>query len=169
MNSLLRRLPSAILITGFTAGILDITAAVIHFVVKTGKEPIIIFKYIASAVFGSSAFTSPGLLMPPTGVLLHFIVAYLFTIIFFMIRKHFPATGKYPLVTGIIYGIAVWAIMNLIIVPMSNAPMQPLTIASAVPAALILIFCIGIPVSLIANKHYLYKKNKDTYVTSESK
>jgi hypothetical protein len=41
-----------VFLSGLLVGTLDITAALVQFYIKTGKDPLIVPKYIASAVFG---------------------------------------------------------------------------------------------------------------------
>ena len=156
MPSPLQKLPQAIILTGLVAGILDGTAAVISFIIKTGKDPAIVFKYIASAVFGKTAYTTPG--MVGLGILFHFCIAFIFTIIFFFLYPRISWIGKNKFLAGVLYGIVVWAIMNQLVVPMSQAAQQPFVLKNAIISMLILICFIGIPISLMANKHYLYKK-----------
>ena len=48
---------SAIVLTGFIAGTLDITAACIQYYIRTGKGPANVLRYVASGVFGKEAFT----------------------------------------------------------------------------------------------------------------
>ena len=64
-------------------GSLDISAALIHFYIKAGKDPLIVLKYIVSAVVGKDAAYSGGITMAASGLLLHFLVAFIWTILFF--------------------------------------------------------------------------------------
>jgi len=43
---------------GLLVGTLDILAALFHYYISTHKNPLNVFKYIASGVFGKKAFTS---------------------------------------------------------------------------------------------------------------
>src|SRR5688500_17155151 len=65
-----------ILFSGLLVGSLDITAALVQFYIKTGKDPLIVLKYIASAVFGKDAYAG-GNKMAIYGLLFHFIIAFL--------------------------------------------------------------------------------------------
>ncbi len=158
MPSPLQKLPNAILLTGLVAGILDGAAAVISFIIKTGKDPAIVFKYIASAIVGKTAYTTPGWSMVGLGVILHFAIAFIFTILFYFLYARIKWIGKNKVLAGILYGVVVWVIMNQLVVPMIMAAQPPFVLKNAITSMLILICFIGIPVSLMANKHYLYKK-----------
>ena len=148
---------TAIILTGLTAGFLDIIAACTQYYIKTGKGPGNVLRYVASGVFGKKAF-SGGATMAAWGLLFHFIIAFALTIFFFWLYPRISWLGKNKIVAGLLYGIFAWLVTNLIIVPLSEAPAGPFVISKAIVAMLILMVCIGLPISLMANKHYLYKK-----------
>ena len=54
---------SAILLTALLAGTLDAAAAVVHYIIATGKNPLVIFPYIASGVFGKAAFSGESIMV----------------------------------------------------------------------------------------------------------
>lgn len=137
---------------GLLAGGLDIAAALIQFYIKTGKDPLIVLKYIASAVFGSDAYKSDG--MAVWGLLFHFIVAFIWTILFFLIYPKLRLLSWNRVVTGILYGIFIWIMMNRIVVPLSNAATGEFDIKQAAIAVLILICAVGLPLSFIAHRYY---------------
>jgi hypothetical protein len=56
--------------------------------------------------------------------------------------------------TGIVYGLFIWVIMNRVVVPLSNASTGAFNLKQAFIAALILIGAIGLPLSFIANFFY---------------
>lgn len=156
-KELFRNLITAIFITWLVAGTMDGLAAIIQSLLKGSKHPENIFKYIASAVFGKEAMTG-GTGMILLGILFHYLVALSFTLFFFWLYPQIPWIGNHPAISGILYGLFVWTVMNLVVVPMTKIGHHPIVLSKAVTAALILIFCIGLPISLLANKHYLYKK-----------
>lgn len=132
-------------------GTLDILAAFIQFFLKTNKNPIAVLRFVASGYFGKEAFTG-GDNMIIYGLLLHFLVALLFTLFFFLIVSYFPVILKYKLLTGIFYGIFMQLVMLYLVLPLSNVPKLSHTFLSVVTAIFILIICIGIPLAFIASK-----------------
>ena len=138
-------------------GTLDILAASIQFYLKTNKGPVPIFKFIASGVFGKEAFTS-GNTMILYGILFHFSIAFIFTILFFWFCKKFPAILRFKLLTGILYGAFIWCVMNLLVLPISNVQTGSFNFTSAMIGMTILIICIGIPLSFIASNKTSLKK-----------
>ena len=152
-----KNLFSTILLTGLLVGILDITAAMIKFYIDTGRGPAPIFKYIASGVFGNEAFAG-GTIMIASGVIFHFIIALIFTAILFILYPTISRWIKSKILIGILYGIVIWLVMNRVVLPLSGTPApKSFDIKQAVIGALILIFMIGIPASIIAHRYYSKK------------
>ncbi len=147
----------AIGFTGFTAGLLDISAACLQYYFKTGKGPGNVLRYIASGVFGKKAFAG-GTTMAAWGLLFHFMIAYGLTLFFFWLYPRISWLGKNKILAGLLYGIFAWVVTVFVIVPLSEVQQGPFVLSKAVVAVLILMACIGLPISLMANKHYLYKK-----------
>lgn len=135
-------------------GTLDILAATIHVFIKgKNKDAVEVFKmickYIASAVFGPSARTG-GNEMVVAGLAFHYTIALLFTVFFFIIFSKLGLMIVNRLVTGILYGIFVWVVMNRVVVPLSAIGSQKFNLNSAIIACGILIICIGIPLAMLA-------------------
>ncbi|TKC04731.1 hypothetical protein FA048_18785 [Pedobacter polaris] len=137
---------------GLIAGTLDIIAAFLNFYLKTGKNVTIVLKYIASAVFGKTAMTG-GTDMILFGLLMHFLVALIFTILFSLIYSKLWKWFQNTILIAILYGVFVWSIMNLIIVPNSKASQIPFSWSAGLINCLILISCIGLPLSYLFHKH----------------
>jgi len=154
----LKNKTTAILLTGFVAGLLDITAACIQAYIKHGIVPEKILRYVARGVFGKEAATG-GTVMAAWGLLFHFMIAYGLTIFYFWLYPKIGWLGKNKIIAGLLYGIFAWLITNLVIVPLSaiGGPGH-IVFAKIIVPVLILMFCIGLPISLMTNKHYLYKK-----------
>jgi uncharacterized membrane protein len=58
---------------------------------------------------------------------------------------------------GVGYGLLIWAVMNLVVVPLSNVPPQPFALGNALINVAILIICMGIPLAVMANGKYAGK------------
>jgi hypothetical protein len=142
----------AIFWIGLTAGTLDITENLVfnHF---RGISPWRVFQYIASGLIGMKSFQS-GESSVALGVAVHYAIALTWTAIFLCTALKFPTITRRPLLSGVVYGCVVYLIMNFIVLPLSGVPHPPaaITIASRINAVLALIFCIGLPVSLLTRK-----------------
>jgi hypothetical protein len=145
----------AIFLTGLLAGFLDGAAALLLFVARGAKRPLLLFQYIASAVYGNHAFTG-GRKMIIAGVLFHLGIAMTFITFYFLLFPHVKWLGLYPLVSAVLYGLLVWLMMNRIVVPLSRAQARPFSWAMVYINMVILILTIGIPAAYIAR--WFYKK-----------
>jgi hypothetical protein len=152
-------LGKTILLAGLLAGTLDITSAFIY-VSILGREPIRVLYYIASAIMGKDAMTG-STLIAIFGLALHYFIAFSFTFFFFLIYPKLKIMAKNKYITAIVYGLFVWAVMNLLVVPLSNVKTGPFNLKNAGINAGILIIAIGLPVSLIAHAYYSKKNLAD--------
>jgi hypothetical protein len=143
----------AISLAALLTGTLDITAAIIKFFIEHQQGPFPVFRYIASGVFGKET-ASTGTLMIIWGLVFHYINAFLFTAFLFLIYPKLIAWLKNKFLTGLIYGIFIWAIMNFVVVPLSRINKFPSGAKEAILDAMILVFMIGFPVTLLAHRHY---------------
>ena len=148
-----------IFLSGLIAGTLDILAAlIIYDLILQKTTSIKILQSIASGIFKKEAY-SGGSQMALYGLLLHYFIALTFAWFYFTIYPYFKLLKKNALLSGILYGIFVWIVMNLLVLP---------TVFTALPekhldfplilSILILIFCIGIPIAFITRKHYSFHR-----------
>jgi uncharacterized membrane protein YagU involved in acid resistance len=138
---------------GLLVGTLDISAAFLYYYARTGRNPLRILTFIASGIFGKAAFAG-GSEMMLVGLVLHYIIALVFTFFFFWLLSRMEGLRKVNLLVGIFYGIFVWTVMNLAVVPLSSVSKQPFQWDTALINVLILIACIGIPLAVMANNYY---------------
>jgi len=152
-----------ILLSGLLVGTLDISSAFVDYYSATGKNPLAILPYIASGVFGKSVLGSDSAGMMLMGLLLHYIIAFAFTIFFFWLYSRTSLLPANWVLRGFVYGIFIWIIMNLIVVQLSGVPHGPISamkITKIIKSALILIFMIGLPLSFIAHRYSISKSEK---------
>ncbi len=147
----------AILLTGLLAGTLDGLAAIINYLIGGGKYPGKIFQFISSGVFGKDAF-SGDYTMILMGIFFHFIIAFVFTIVYFLFYHKIKAVLKNNVVAGLVYGVLVWIIMNLLILPASNVPAIPFKLINTIIGAVILMLCVGLPISVMADRYHRLNK-----------
>lgn len=137
-----------ILTVALIAGTLDGASAVI-FLAKFKFAAT--FKYIASAVFGKEAF-SGGTEMILMGILFHYFIAFCFTLFYAFLATKVKFLSANKVVSGILYGLFVWVVMNLIVVPSTRIPQIDFNPQRALVNAVILVFCIGLPISLLISR-----------------
>lgn len=140
-----------ILLTGLLVGTLDGVAAILLYLIKGGNKVEIVFKFIASGVFGKAAF-SGGAEMMLFGIVFHYIIATGWTLLFFLLYPKILPSWKNKYLSGILYGIFVWLMMNKVVVPLSNTPSINQSLSGNIVGILIIIIAVGLPVSIIYHK-----------------
>lgn len=130
---------------------LDLLSALTWYYLKTGRNPVNVMRYIASAVFGPKAFDGDSTLFI-WGLLFHFLIALGFTLFFFWLYPRLRLYSLPRLLTAFLYGLFIWTVMNLLVVPLTLAPQAPFNSTNALTNMLILIVMIGMPLSFIAHR-----------------
>src|SRR5258706_9232927 len=96
-----------ILITGLIAGTLDICAATIKYLVTARRNPVHLYYFIASGVFGKDAGTGNSM-MAVWGLLFHYTIALIFTAFYFLVYPKIKFLSRNIVLSGLLYGIFVW-------------------------------------------------------------
>jgi hypothetical protein len=138
----------ALLYGTLAVGILDALDAVVFFGLR-GVQPIRIFQSIASGLQGRAAF-SGGMASAALGVALHFFIAFLIVAVFFVASRRFPALMRAPILSGLLYGIGAYMVMQYIVIPLSAAGTGRFSWPVFVNGVLIHMFGVGLPASLVA-------------------
>jgi len=155
LTAVKKGLLKTILLAGFLVASLDIMAAMTNFYIQTRKDPIIVLRYIASAVFGKkAAYDGSDTMMPVWGLLFHFIIAYAWTTLFFLLYLRLKFMSANRALTGIVYGVFIWAMMTRVIIPLTSLGSSPIVWKQAFIAIGILILAISMPLSFIAYRYY---------------
>jgi hypothetical protein len=146
-----RNLVRAVLTAGLVAGTLDALAASASYVIQTQKNPINVWTYVASGVFGASAFPgSP--LIALAGLAFHYMIATGWALLFVLVYQRVAALSRWPVPAGLAYGVLVWLGMNLVVVPLSNTPKIPLTAFRIALGGSIIMVCVGLPIALVVRR-----------------
>jgi hypothetical protein len=145
------RLFRTIVVAWLLAGTMDIAAAIFVYAFPSAASMVQLLQGIASGLLGAAAF-SGGLQTAAVGVMLHYVIALIWTLVAFFIFNTFRNLTRHLVVAGVAYGVVVWAVMNLIVVPLSRIGSRPLHFVPSLIAATILIFCIGLPVALVIGR-----------------
>jgi hypothetical protein len=140
-----------IVLGGLTVGVLDLIDAVTFFGLYYAVPPMRIFQSIAAGVYGRDASREGGWSTAIQGILLHFVIATLIATVFYIGTRFIPILYKKPVISGPIYGVICYFVMQLVVVPLSNAPSSAITINPAFWNGIIgHALLVGLPVALIA-------------------
>lgn len=140
---------SAIATAGLIAGVLDITSAFVLASLK-GATPIYLLQYVASGLLGPRSFQG-GFATAALGLALHFTIALGAAAVFYAASRKLGVLTRQAVGSGLVYGVAVHAFMNLIVLPLSAAEMRP-SVSGVVTQLIIHMLLIGLPISLIIRR-----------------
>lgn len=114
-----------------------------------GVTPAAILRVIASGLLGTAAFGADDSI-PALGLLFHYAMSFVMAVVYLV---HAPSRmAANPWIAGPLYGAAIWLVMNLVVVPLSAAPVAipPLPVAVADFAGHL--FLVGLPIALLARR-----------------
>ena len=151
IHAVTRRATLTILLAWLLAGTLDITTAILYYTGASAAGAERLLQGIASGVLGAAAFTG-GTATAVLGLVLHYLIALIWTLVLFVALTVVTALRRHLVLTGVAYGVIVWLAMNLIVLPLSNVRRAPIRLGPAIVAAVILVFCIGLPISLVVGR-----------------
>ena len=140
----------AILFGTLTVGTLDALDAIVFFGLRSGARPIRIFQGIAFGLIGPAA-RQGGLKTAALGVFLHYFIAFGIVLAYFLVSRRVRLLTARPVICGLLYGLVAYAVMNLVVLPLSKVggPSMPAT-PVLVNGLLIHMFGVGLPSALFA-------------------
>ena len=138
-----------IAITGLIVGTMDITSAIIITLLRGGTV-MRLMQFIASGLLGKQAFQG-GLPIAALGLALHFLIAFGLVTVFYFASSRLAFLREYAVASGIIYGLVVFAVMNLIVLPLSAAAARHSLSGDLIQIG-IHMFVIGLPTSLLLRR-----------------
>ena len=138
---------------GLLAGTLDILSAFWYGYIKSGTHPATILQYISKTAFRKPELDHSTLAIV-TGLLIHYCIAVGWAVIFFALYQKLKIMRTQIIVTAIMYGLFVWGMMNLLLLPLWTDKAFVLNPQSAIINAIILMLAIGLPLSVMAKKYY---------------
>jgi hypothetical protein len=134
-----RPLPS-ILVGGLIAGTLDLTTAFISYGWNVPRG-------IASGLLGPSA-RQGGLGVYILGIALHFFIALSAAVVYYLASRKLTFLAEHWLICGMFFGIGLWLVMNLIVLPLSAIHFKgPFMLHGMIQGLLVHMIIIGLPIS----------------------
>lgn len=128
---------------------MDITSAII-LTLWRGGTIMRLMQFIASGVLGKRAFQG-GLPAATLGLFLHFVIAFGLVTAFYFASRKIPFLMQQAVLSGIAYGLIVFGVMNLVVLPLSaSAPRH--TLSGDLIQIAIHMFVIGLPTALLIRR-----------------
>ena len=140
----------AILYGTLVVGTLDALDAIVFFGLRSGAQPLRIFQGIASGLLGPAA-RQGGLKAAALGVALHYFIAFGIVVTYFLVSRRVALLTRHPIICGLLYGLVAYAVMNLVVIPLSRigGPAMPAA-PVLVNGLLIHMFGVGLPAALFS-------------------
>jgi hypothetical protein len=132
------------------SGTLDIVFAM-ALTVFFGREIGNMLRYVGSGPFPQA--TEMGTSGAILGLLVHFALMAIMAAVYIIAARRLPALVERPIQWGVLYGLATYAVMNWLVVPMrfgTPLPPTPLSMATQLFAHIVLV---GVPIALIAARY----------------
>jgi hypothetical protein len=132
------------------SGTLDIMFAMVLTVVF-GREIGNMLRYVGSGPFPQATEMGAGGAM--LGLLVHFALMAIMASVYVLAARRIPALVERPIQWGVLYGLATYAVMNWLVVPMrfgTPLPPSPVSMATQLFAHIVLV---GVPIALIAARY----------------
>ena len=141
------RASRAIFWGGLLAGVLDLTAAIVTNGFR-GIAPIRILQSIASGLLGAESYRG-GFRTALMGTALHFVITFGAATVYYVASRQFRFLVNQAVISGLIFGIAVYWFMNLVVLPLSAFP-HKITFRPAllVTGLVVHMLCVGLPIAL---------------------
>ena len=144
------RASHTIIYGGLIVGVLDFLDATI-FNSVLGVSPTRVWQFVASGLLGRDAFNG-GMKTALLGVLLHFLISFILAAIYYGASLYLPTLLRRAVLWGLLYGIAVYFVMNYIVLPLSAAPPLRFSLASFLNGIIGHALLVGLPLALIARR-----------------
>ena len=136
---------------GLIAGTLDICAAFLTAWLRGGRNPFQLLRFVASGLLGPTS-AQGGVKTAMLGLALHFLIATIWTVVFYLASRKWLYLVERPVMFGLLYGIFVYLFMNFVVLPLSQVPSLPRTAVGTTIGLLTIMFCIGLPIALIVSR-----------------
>lgn len=138
----------ALLFGTVTVGVLDILDAFIVAAIR-GGSPVRVLQSIAAGLLGREAYAG-GIPTAILGTALHFFIAGAVVTTYFLASRRLTPLTQRPFLYGPLYGLAVWAVMHQVVIPLSAITMGVPTPGRLLNALFIHAFGVGLPAALVA-------------------
>lgn len=145
------RASRAIVMGGVLAGILDISAAFVNGGLN-GRSPMFVLQSVASGLLGRDSYKG-GIKSAALGAVLHFSIAFVACTVYYVASRKIRLLTRRPVVCGLLYGVAVYMFMYLVVLPLRFQRSFVQTLSVVATDVAIHMLCVGLPISLAVRRY----------------
>ena len=136
---------------GLVCGVGDIAQAFVVFGLF-GARPVRILQAVASGVLGAKSFQG-GTETAALGAVLHFVIAFGAAAVYYSASRWLPFMTTHAVLSGLLYGEAVFLFMHFVVVPLSRASQGPFGLGTWITGPIGHMFLVGLPIALVVRRY----------------
>ena len=140
----------AVLFATLVAGALDIAAAIL---LNLNVGPLIVLQSVAGGWLGAEAYSggwTSGLL----GLASHFAIMLGVAAVYMALASRSALLRRQWLVAGVVAGAVVWAVMALVVVPLSASTLPAPDTRGVIEGLIVHVLMVGLPMAWIARRSF---------------
>ena len=138
---------------GSAVGVLDFLDASMFFPLYYGITLQRVWQGVAAGLLGSEAARAGGWGTASLGIFLHFVVAFCVATVYFFLSCNISFLLRHPIVSGLVYGVAVHFVMQFVVIPLSAIGWRstPFDLGAFLNSVIGHALLVGPPVAMIAS------------------
>jgi len=112
-----------------------------------------VLQYITSGILGNAAFEG-GIATALIGVLIHFFISLVIAGVFILSAERIPLLRRHAIAGALLYGIGVFIVMNMLVIPLSAAPViPPPTLPWLIEIVVDHMLVVGLPLGILVRRN----------------
>lgn len=112
-----------------------------------------VVQYITSGILGNAAFEG-GIASALLGLLIHFFISFVIAGVFILSAERIPLLRRYAIAGALLYGIGVFVVMNMLVIPLSAAPAIPTpTLPWLIEIVVDHMLVVGLPLGILVRRN----------------
>ena len=151
-----------LLFGGTVVGTFDICYAITFWAIRAGVKPMRVFQSVAAGLLGRPAALAGGIQTAILGGFLHYFIATMVVIVYFVASRWIPLLVKQPIIFGLLYGVGVWVVMNYVVIPLSRTSRGANIPVWIVCSIIVHALLIGLPAALFSARVAVDQSNAMT-------
>lgn len=144
---------ATILSAGCVAAALDLLFAFVFYGIRNGIAPQRILQTIGSGIFGMDSFTL-GWESAAVGFVCHFTILIVAAAMYFYAAGRMRWMNRQALACGLAFGVAVYVVMNFVVVPLSAAPKFQRSLVPVIGEMCSHLFFVGLPIAYLTRRYW---------------
>ncbi|HEX6834812.1 MAG TPA: hypothetical protein VF132_14840, partial [Rudaea sp.] len=108
-------------LAGAAAATIDILFAFVFYGLRVDATPLRVLQSIASGLFGRASFEG-GIATAAAGLVAHYVILIVAAWWYYLAALRLRALTAHPVTFGALYGVVIYFVMHLVVVPLSAAP-----------------------------------------------